>query len=201
LTVVVLEPWLQSLGSFVVGGEDLPVGPFGLEGPVESFDLAVLRTAVVFEARITSPVFSFRNANYWVTPIWTTNQPPVADANGPYTVDEGSPVTLDGSGSTDPDGDALTYDWDLDNDGEYDDATGVTTSWTYPDGPAIETVGLRVTDFFGEADVDTAIVTVDNVAPTLEPITVAPTLVMVGGSVEASAGFTDPGIADTHTAV
>jgi hypothetical protein len=46
LVVVVLEPWLQGLGACVVGGEDLPVGPFGLEGLVESFDFAVLPGAV-----------------------------------------------------------------------------------------------------------------------------------------------------------
>jgi hypothetical protein len=46
LVVVVLEPWLQGLGARVVGGEDLPVGPFGLEGSVESFDFAVVPGAV-----------------------------------------------------------------------------------------------------------------------------------------------------------
>ena len=40
---------------------------------------------------------------------------PVADAGGPYAVDEGGSVSLNASGS-DPDGDALTYGWDLDDD-------------------------------------------------------------------------------------
>ena len=42
LTVVEFEPRLQGLRSFVVGGEDLPASPFGLQGPVELLDLPVL---------------------------------------------------------------------------------------------------------------------------------------------------------------
>ena len=41
-----------------------------------------------------------------------TNAPPVAVAGMPQVVGEGSSVTLDGRGSWDPDGDALSYDWD-----------------------------------------------------------------------------------------
>lgn len=46
LSVVGLEPWRQSGGAFVVGVEHLVVGPFGLQGAVESLDLAVLPRAV-----------------------------------------------------------------------------------------------------------------------------------------------------------
>lgn len=54
------------------------------------------------------------------------NRPPVANAAGPYAISEGSPLTLDGTLSSDPDGDALAYAWDLDGDGEFDDASGAS---------------------------------------------------------------------------
>ena len=66
-----------------------------------------------------------------------TNEPPVADAGGPYDVDEGSSVTVTSAGSTDADGvgvtDIVSRNWDLDNDSNFDDASGVTASFTTGD--------------------------------------------------------------------
>ena len=45
------------------------------------------------------------------------NTAPSAVAGGPYTTTEGNGVTLDASGSSDADGDALSYAWDVDGDG------------------------------------------------------------------------------------
>ena len=52
---------------------------------------------------------------------------PVAVAGGPYEVFEASSIVLDASGTEDIDepNSALTFEWDLDNDGAYDDATGI----------------------------------------------------------------------------
>lgn len=61
---------------------------------------------------------------------------PVADAGGPYTIPEGTSVTLDASGSTDSDNpNTLTYQWDLDYDGEtFDvDVTGVAPQIFFPE--------------------------------------------------------------------
>ncbi|SPD72924.1 hypothetical protein PITCH_A1590006 [uncultured Desulfobacterium sp.] len=81
----------------------------------------------------------------WTTITVTMNLPPAANPGGPYTVNEGAPLTLNGTGSSDPNGDAITYAWDLDNDGEYDDATGPTPTFTWPDN-GIYTIGLQVSD-------------------------------------------------------
>ncbi|MEP7158814.1 MAG: hypothetical protein ABI797_05260, partial [Chloroflexota bacterium] len=47
-------------------------------------------------------------------------------------------------GSNDPDGDPIVITWDLDNDGQYDDASGPTASRTYPAGT--HTPSVRVSD-------------------------------------------------------
>ena len=41
----------------------------------------------------------------------SVNNPPVADAGPDQTAIDGSLVTLDGTGSSDPDGDSITYSW------------------------------------------------------------------------------------------
>lgn len=125
-----------------------------------------------------------------------TNQPPVAEAGGPYTVNEGSSVTVDGSGSSDPDGDTLTYAWDLDNDGTYE-TPGVTAVVTPQDGPATLTVGLQVSDGKGGVSTDTATINVNNVAPTVDAG--SDQTINEGDTASFSGSFTDPGTVDTHT--
>lgn len=92
------------------------------------------------------------------------NTPPVADANGPYETDEGVPVALDGSASYGIDGTIVTWDWDLDDDGDYDDAFGVVVDTTFPDS-GVYSIGLLVIDDHGLTDTDSTVVTVLNVAP------------------------------------
>jgi len=93
--------------------------------------------------------------------------PPTANAGGPYTANEGETVILDASGSSDPDGMIVSYEWDLDGDGEYDDATGQTPSWTWGDDYA-GNISLKVTDDGGATGTDTTTVTISNVVPTVD---------------------------------
>jgi glucose/arabinose dehydrogenase len=82
------------------------------------------------------------------------NQTPSAKATAnPTTGDAPLSVTFDGTGSSDPDGDALTYAWDLDGDGAYDDSSAARPAWTYS-GPGTYVASLRVTDPLGASDTD-----------------------------------------------
>jgi glucose/arabinose dehydrogenase len=62
-------------------------------------------------------------------------------------------VHFDGSGSTDLDGDALSYAWDLDGDGQFNDSTAVAPSFDYATAGTV-TARLRVTDPGGAADTE-----------------------------------------------
>jgi glucose/arabinose dehydrogenase len=86
------------------------------------------------------------------------NQPPVAVATASSTSgDIGMTVTFDGSGSSDPNGDALSYAWDLDGDGAFDDSTAVRPTWTY-NAAGNYPVQLRVSD--GRGGTGTAALTI-----------------------------------------
>ena len=61
------------------------------------------------------------------------------------TVNEGVPVPFDGTGSTDPDGDPLTYSWTFGDGGT---ATGAAPTHTYT-SVGTDTVTLTVNDGFG----------------------------------------------------
>jgi hypothetical protein len=56
--------------------------------------------------------------------------------------------------------------WDLDGDGQFDDAGGASADVPAPDGPATKAVAAKVTDEAGRSVVAEATVTVTNTAPT-----------------------------------
>ena len=129
----------------------------------------------------------------------TPNSAPSADAGGPYTIAEGNDLVLNGSASSDPDGDTLTYSWDLDNDLSYGDATDVspTVDWATLQtfgitGTGSYTVGLQVDDGNSHTDVDTASLSVI-------PAPVSVVINSTGGAADANAGDGDCNTGGTNS--
>jgi len=122
---------------------------------------------------------------------------PLAHVNGPYLGDEGSPIAFDASGSNDPDGTIVSYQWDF-GDGSTVPGTSTPTH-AYGDN-GVYTVTLTVTDDDGLTRVATASVTVHNVPPTVGTITAPLDPVPVNTLINTGGNFTDPGFLDTHTA-
>jgi hypothetical protein len=89
------------------------------------------------------------------------NAAPTADADGPYSGSVNSPINFDGTGSSDPDGDVLTYDWTF---GDGNTGTGATPSHSYSAEGTFD-VTLRVTDPAGLFDDDATTATVRNEVP------------------------------------
>jgi fimbrial isopeptide formation D2 family protein/uncharacterized repeat protein (TIGR01451 family) len=114
--------------------------------------------------------------------------PLVADAGGPYFGEVGENINLVGSaiGGKPP----YTFAWDLDSDGDYDDATGesVTYSW---DEPGTYVISLKVTDDSGKSDTDDTTVTIENDAPS-KPTIIGPSSGRINKEYTYTASATDP---------
>lgn len=107
----------------------------------------------------------FKDGDAWKAVVGNANgtfsgyvlgEPPVADAGGPYTGKAKRAVSFDGSGSTDPDGTIVSWEWDF---GDSETDTGETVEHSY----AVEntyTVVLTVTDNDGLTDTDSTTATI-----------------------------------------
>jgi hypothetical protein len=87
--------------------------------------------------------------------VTVNNVAPVAEAGGPYFAAINQSITVNGLGSSDPNGDSLSYGWDLDNDGQYDDAFTAMANYSWG-VVGTYTVRLLVTDTLGLTGTDTA---------------------------------------------
>ncbi len=104
-----------------------------------------------------SPDFCFRTYGM-------DNMPPVADAGGPYLGVPGDTIMFDGSGSSDPDGDNLSYQWDF---GDGTTGTGVTPSHVYTSEGQFE-VTLTVTDSHEASSTNTTSAVIDDSPPEIQ---------------------------------
>jgi len=127
------------------------------------------------------------------------NNPPIAKAGGPYNSVEGTSFTFNSTGSTDPDGDAISYDWD------FGDATAHSTlagpRHAYGDN-GVYTVTLIVTDSRGAASIPSQTTATISNAPPVITLTRGPTSDFGADHPFAvSATFTDNGARELHTSV
>jgi PKD repeat protein len=125
------------------------------------------------------------------------NQSPTANAGGPYVGTEGISLGFDASGSTDPDGDALSYRWDFNGDGTWDTgwSNNPTAFYTWLDEWS-GTARVEVSD--GElSDIDSTTVTIENAIPEVDAG--ADQDANEGEVVNFTGSFTDSGSADVHT--
>ncbi len=164
-------------GSAILGARhDLEATRFfggGLDS-VRLFNRALSATEVTqLDAGLSPSVSSTQTTG--TVYVTVQNAPPVAVANGPYSTYFGLPVTVTAAGSSDLNGDALTYEWDLNYDGSTfnADLTGQTSTATWAQlqsaglGVGTHTVAVRVMDARGGESIATATLTVQaNVAPT-----------------------------------
>ena len=120
---------------------------------------------------------TFTNAGWdFTTPIWTIddgvdyprlwweNSKPLADAGQDQTgfawIDGFAEVTLDGSGSSDPDGDELTYSWTWTIDANSITATGVSPTIYLPVEGQPHTIELIVNDGTVDSEPNEVVITV-----------------------------------------
>jgi probable HAF family extracellular repeat protein len=96
---------------------------------------------------------------YLFTP-GSPNRPPVAQAGADQSVECSDQVTLNGSASSDPDGDALTYEWRLDGA-----ALGTTPTLALRLAPGNHSITLVVSDPSGVASEDSVVVSVVDTTP------------------------------------
>jgi hypothetical protein len=108
------------------------------------------------------------DGDHGVVARFAPNAAPVVSLAVPAQVQAGAPVTIDAAGTTDPEGEPLTYAFDLDGDGTYEFAGGdnplALRSYTTP---GTYTVGVRATDPHGASATATRSVAV---TPAVQPV-------------------------------
>ena len=142
-------------------------GTFEVAGRTAEFDASAFDGPVAHVARV-KVVDDDGGSKVGDVKIAVRNLPPILKANEKFVVDEGGRVNLR-IPATDPspsDARKLTYEWDLDGDGEFEtsgvspvfDATGI-------DGPTLRRVKVRVSDDDGGIAESEIEVRIRNVAP------------------------------------
>ena len=149
----------------------VPITLSGADTPTPAF-VAPAPGTYYFALVVDNGIFQ-RTATTTVT-VMAANQPPVADAGPDQTVEGTGPltsVTLNGTGSSDPDGDALSYSWSANGT-----EISTTASPVVSLAQGLHTFTLTVNDGQGETAVDEVVV---NLVDTTAPVVTAPAAITI----------------------
>jgi len=152
-------PSNEAITAMTVGGDLLLFGTGKEAGYLRTYARGTARvyaydgTSVekIFDeaSSVVPPPFGFAGIQVLYVAA-SDNEAPVADPGGPYLGAAGTYIAFDGNGSSDPDGDGLTYRWDFGDGGI---GSGATPSHRF-DVAGMYDVCLTVND--GTADSDEA---------------------------------------------
>jgi parallel beta-helix repeat protein len=113
------------------------------------------------DTKIPHPISNFDY--YPFVDFYPTNQPPIAEAGPDQVVYEGDLVQFDGSGSNDPDGSIVIYDWDFGDGSPH--GSGINPTHIY-NTTGNYSVTLTVFDNQNASDTDSCAITV---LPSIQP--------------------------------
>ena len=147
--------WMQRDGS----GRPDPssIKQFAVVGPI--VDLVAGPGGDLFYVDITGSIGRFAFGNFRSPNVKLKATP----RYGPIPLT----VEFDASGSTDPSGGQLSYEWDLDDDGNFDDATGPTVTRQYMEAEN-RRIRVRVTNSNDRRAYGAVTISPGNTPPTLE---------------------------------
>jgi hypothetical protein len=157
---IVLYEWdFESDGTWDYSGTDVKVehaypAYYNPDGSIDWDKTAKDYTATLRVTDNSDPVL--QDTDTCIIHITAPPWKPVADPDGPYEGYVGAPIQLDGSKSYDPESKMYPpghpwyetiakYEWDLNNDGKFDDSVDVKPSYTW-NSAGTYSVGLKVTD-------------------------------------------------------
>jgi hypothetical protein len=152
--------WLQ------LSGPAVTLSSSTVAQPTFTSPRVVATTMLTFSLIVSDGTLSSAPATIVVTVNDTINEPPVANAGPDFSVGEQTSVMLDGSGSSDPNGETLMYQW-TQTSGPAVTLMGATTAqpgFTSPQVTVATALSfmLTVTDPRGGTSSDTVVVTVND---------------------------------------